>query len=760
MNLDRFCYGLLLSVLPILFLPQRYLWLGIAWAGGILLCGAFKQNWLMVLLALVLAISYARVIHFAENLVKQTAYTAQEKIHIQRILKQGDMPTAIAQREDGRLVYLLWQTETPMLLGQRYLAQLHLRPISGRLNEGNFNRQRWYIAQHISATATVKSAQPLTQPQNIRATILAKSVEETQGFATQGIMLALAFGERAWLDSKHWHIFQQTATAHLVAISGLHIALAFGLGFWLAKGGLYLLGIACFRYQYKQAVQNPYFFAIFCGFLTAWLYSFLAGFSLPTQRAVLAITLVLACRVMRRYYTAWQFWQRCVVLLILIDPFCLLSESFWLSILAVAGLIFWYRYFPLSHFTYFAPWQKIWGVRYLIQLFHLQIGIAFCFLPVQLYFFEGLSAWAFIANLLIVPLFSLLVVPLILLSLLSNNLLESWAWVDWLLQISLMLLEHLSTAWLPLSQIMQWRLVCGALFVLGIVYYRKRLNAVFSLLVVMLLALYQFGYWWLNMAKSETQWIHFDVGQGLAMAFIYTDETANRKAVLYDTGASWQGGSMAELEILPYLRRNSITLEAIFVSHDDNDHAGGVPFLLQHYPDSHLILTGKNRYNKEQADACMAGQQWQFGKWHFTAVYPYQQVERAKNADSCVLIGEIGQYRFLLVGDSGVAQEREFASQVGKIDFLQVGHHGSKTSTSYTLLAHTQPSYAFISTSRFNPWKMPSLSVIERLDKLGIQYFNTANSGMITVSFEQDRYHIKMTRNSTRAWYSSYFVEQ
>lgn len=759
MNVERCCYCFLISILPILYLPSLYLWLGFIW-GTLLLCYAgVRQDKLLGLTAIFILQCYIRVSDFAENLHKQTAYTSQEQIHIQRILKQEGMPSAIAQREDGSLVYLWWQAETALFLDQKYFAELRLRPISARLNEGNFNRQRWYIAQHISATATVKTAQKLTQPsQGFRASWLTKIAQQTQEFTSQGVILALAFGERAWLNPQHWQYFQHTATAHLVAISGLHIALVFALGFGVTKGGLYILGSICYRFQLKQAVKNPYFFAILGGFLTAWGYSFLAGFSIPTVRAVIAISLILGCRLSRRYYTAGQLWLRCVTLLIVLDPFCLLSDSFWLSILAVAGLICWYRYFPLSHFSVFERLQKIWGVRYLVQLIHLQIGIAFCFLPVQLYFFDGLSAWAFVANLLVVPLFSLLVVPLILFSLLSNNLLQSWAWVDWLLQINLDVLEYLSTAWLPLSQIMQWRLVCLALFFLLIAYYRELLRSRLSLIIVTTLALYQCGSWWLNVAKSEVAWIHFDVGQGLAMAFVYTDENGKRKVVLYDTGAGWQGGSMAEIEILPYLRRNGLTLEAIIVSHDDNDHAGGVRPLLQYYPHSRLILSAKNRYSPDLAEACVAGKQWQFGQLRFTAVYPYQVVERAKNADSCVLVGEIGQYRILLTGDSGTAQEREFAMRVGKIDFLQVGHHGSKTSTSYTLLAATQPQAAFISASRFNPWKMPSLSVTTRLDKLGIQHFNTADKGMITVLFERENYRIKTARNHYSPWYSDYFA--
>ena len=59
--------------------------------------------------------------------------------------------------------------------------------------------------------------------------------KQTEGLSLQGLLIALAFGERAWLDKTIWSIYQQTNTAHLIAISGLHIGLAMGIGFYLAR---------------------------------------------------------------------------------------------------------------------------------------------------------------------------------------------------------------------------------------------------------------------------------------------------------------------------------------------------------------------------------------------------------------------------------------------------------------------------------------------------------------------------------------------
>ncbi|HDL3856278.1 TPA: ComEC/Rec2 family competence protein, partial [Mannheimia haemolytica] len=264
-----------------------------------------------------------------------------------------------------------------------------------------------------------------------------------------------------------------------------------------------------------------------------------AGFAVPTARALLAIAFVLLCQVLRRHYTPWQYWGRIVALLILIDPLSLLSDSFWLSILAVASLILWYQYFPLSRFLNDEYRKKITKFNRLwLSLLHLQIGIWLIFSPVQLYFFEGISAFALLANLIIVPLYSFLLVPLILFTLLTDNLFSTWLLADYLAQFSLWLLDPFSNAWFALSHWQQWQLLSLNLLVLVLLYcklYRLSYKKWLSAVAVSLLFNLSF-YLPKLFNQTQTEWIMFDVGQGLAMAFIYQQN----KAVIYDTGSSWQ----------------------------------------------------------------------------------------------------------------------------------------------------------------------------------------------------------------------------
>lgn len=754
MNLDRLCVLFVLSLLPVLWLPFDWLPYGFGITGLSLLIALMQKSTLWLLLAVLQAVSYGQIFTIAKRADNVTVSRVQEPIVIEKVLNQGDFQSVIAKRATGERIYLTVQHKIPLQLSRQYQADFTIRPISSRLNIGNFDRQKWYFAQSIQQIGTLRHIQPLPhQTSSIRTKWLERVHEQTETLRSQGLLLALAFGERAWLEQVDWQHFQQTSTAHLIAISGLHIALAMGIGMAFGKGIQWFL----WQVNGRQAVRSSPFFAKAIGFVLALGYSYLAGFAIPTLRALLAIGLILLCQALRRHYTAWQFWWRVVALLLLLDPVSLLSDSFWLSVLAVGSLIFWYQFFPLKAFLE-KICKKISGsYRLLLGLVHLQVGIWLVFSPVQFTFFDGISPFALLANLLIVPLYSLVLVPLILFTLLTDNGLHTWQLADCLSQVSLWILEPLSGYWIDLSYSQQWQIFSFNVLILLLLYGWLHQPVKWWWICLLPIALNRFYFVpnWI-LPQPMVQWLHFDVGQGLAMALVYQQQ-GEQKAVIYDTGSSWQGGSMAELEILPYLKRQGIDVSAVFISHSDNDHAGGVTPLLKAYPKAVLITSDQQNYGHFPSEHCVAGQFWQFGDIRLQAIFPEHIVNKAENQESCVLVAEVGKFRLLLTGDSGIKQEQQFSSQIGKIDFLQVGHHGSNTSTSHTLLANTQPDMAIISAGRWNPWRLPNQQVEKRLEQYQIPFFNTAQVGMVKMNFYTEHHQIVTARSTYSPWYQHYF---
>ncbi|MBN0602563.1 ComEC/Rec2 family competence protein, partial [Pseudomonas aeruginosa] len=137
-------------------------------------------------------------------------------------------------------------------------------------------------------------------------------------------------------------------------------------------------------------------------------YAWLTGMQPPALRTCVGLGMCCALRLSGQRWTAWQVWLCCLGAILVADPLAVLSQSLWLSAFAVAGLIFWFQWLPLPAGRWRWPWKTI------IALVHLQAGVTLLLLPLQLLLFHGVSLTSMAANLLAVPLVTLLAVPLIL----------------------------------------------------------------------------------------------------------------------------------------------------------------------------------------------------------------------------------------------------------------------------------------------------------------------------------------------------------
>ena len=778
LNLITLVILLIVADLTLLFLPQSWL---LTWQVALVIALALifififlRRNFLVFLAFFVVSLAYAH--HSALGLLQQAqSITAQKQVvtfEIQEILHQQDYQTLIATatladnlREQR--IFLNWKAKEEPQLSEIWQAEISLRPLSARLNFSGFDRQQWYFSKEITAVGTVKSAVKIADVSSLRAEKLQQVKRQTEGLSLQGLLIALAFGERAWLDKTTWSIYQQTNTAHLIAISGLHIGLAMGIGFYLAR---------VVQVFFPTRFIHPYFPLVF-GVLFALIYAYLAGFSVPTFRAISALVFVFFVQIMRRHYSPLQLFTLVVGFLLLCDPLMPLSVSFWLSCGAVGCLIVWYHYVPFSLFQWknrpFSP-----KVRWILSLFHLQFGLLLFFTPLQLFLFNGLSLSGFLANLIAVPLYSFLLVPLILFAVFTNGAVFSWQFANKLAEGITWLISVFQGNWLNVSFNLALVLtaLCGGIFMLIIwSIYREpeissstrqvkqprfftlnlskpllkndRINVLRCSFGIMLLCFMILLF--KQLSKPIWQVDTLDVGQGLATLIV-----KNGKGILYDTGPAWQGGNIAELEILPYLQREGIILEKLILSHDDNDHAGGASTILKAYPNVEFITPSRKNYRENYRTFCTVGRDWDWQGLHFQILSPHSIVERADNAHSCVILVNDGKHRVLLTGDAETKNEQIFARTLGKIDVLQVGHHGSKTSTSEYLLSQVRPDVAIISSGRWNPWKFPHYSVIERLQRYKSTVENTAISGQVRVNFFKERLEIQQARTEFSPWYA------
>lgn len=622
--------------------------------------------------------------------------------------------------------------------GQRWRMSLKARAVHGQLNEGLFDRQRYALASHLPLTGRFVQAEVVDAGCGLRAAFISRLAQSLAGRPWQAVILALAAGERVAVPAEIGRLLQQTGTAHLMAISGLHIALLGMLG-WGAARGLQLMLPG--RYI---SWRLPLLSALAAMILYGWL----SGFQPPAQRTVIAAVCWTLLRLSGRRWNSLDVWLCCIAAILLIDPLAVLSESLWLSAFAVGALIFWYRWVPLG------KWPRGGPLRAGLGLLHLQLGLLFLLLPLQIAVFNGFSWTSLLANLIAVPLVTLVEIPQLIAGMLLNlsgpQALEQGVWhlADRALAALFWFLGALPDGWIGVSR--RWQ---GAVMLpwLAVILWRlrswRRMFACWLTLGV--LALYPL---WKRADPQRWSVTMLDVGQGLAVVI-----ARNGRAILYDTGPAWPGGDSGQQVIIPWLRWQNLHPEGIILSHEHLDHRGGLNSLQAAWP----ALWVRSPLREKGHLACFRGTRWRWQGLTFRVLWPLPDTRLTGNNRSCVVRVDDGRHSVLLTGDIESAGEKMMLSRYWQhlsSTLIQVPHHGSNTSSSPLLLRRVEGAIALASASRYNAWRMPAERVRARYRHYGYRWFDTPRQGQITVEFDAEGWQIHSLRDQIlRRWYHPWF---
>lgn len=765
--MERWISSFILGCILSLFLPRvPVLFCLILW--GSLFALSFKYTSIKFIVYLFLGVIW---INTAEN-VYQTSdihFTQQENNNNKEgYLVSGyvvNIPKVKAQKQyfnfnitqlnnralsKSILVRLSWK-DAPHLLqqGEQWQFKCKLKAAHGFANIGGFNYVAWLRHKGILATGYVINAKGIDEAMtqllhaspSLRHQLYNQVTSMIKNKPLASLVKALSFGERGDISDKIQKILQTTATQHLIAISGLHLGLVasgsfifictlfqfFPVRFIPTQLGVYLLN------------YNTRFIAVVFSLLLTYFYAYISGFALPTLRALSMIFLYWFLRG-QGLKVSWLSCLLFIVLsVVLFWPFSLLSMSFWLSFYAVV-VIFLINWRFLSHqkkTTKFKQW--------LTTLFILQLSLSLLLLPLTLFFTFKFSFLAIIANLISVPWMSITAIPLCLMGVISIFISPVLAAFFFnLAHTSLSFLWHILTflseqSWavISLSTSEIWCLIA----VIFVCIYRlllaiplRKLDGAF---IVLLLSL-----WGYRSLLHQDDWFLtvLDVGQGLSVVIEKKQHT-----LLYDTGAKYPGGfSLVEAVVLPYFKAQGIhSMDTLIISHNDNDHAGGVP-LLQTWQEGLKIMANDPAYNASKG--CEKGESFYWQSLKFDVLWPLNKGKGRENEDSCVIKISDGKSSILLTGDITIKVEKQLLAQGDKInaDVLIVPHHGSKTSSSDLFIKAVSPKVAVFSVGFQNRWNMPHREVISRYQYHKVELLNTAKSGMIRFNFSPSGENIKL----------------
>ena len=204
---------------------------------------------------------------------------------------------------------------------------LRIKPPHGWLNPGGFDYEKWLFTRGVRATGYVRandSNELMASPevytvQSLRQQLLTTLTAANASLQYKGILSALALGYRADIAPEDWQLLLNTGTNHLMAISGLHIGMVASLVYWLVLrcGGWFLAFIAV-RWPIWPVQLSAAVAALSAGFG----YALMAGFSIPTQRALIMLAVVLSSMIFLLSGTPWAQHRSCIVVSSNYRPVC------------------------------------------------------------------------------------------------------------------------------------------------------------------------------------------------------------------------------------------------------------------------------------------------------------------------------------------------------------------------------------------------------------------------------------------------------
>lgn len=639
--------------------------------------------------------------------------------------------------------------------GQRIQFTAKLRAPYSFINPVGFDYEAWLLSRGIDASGYLIRSETLAVEPNLLTNLITlrqAGIERSSalsGFAGQ-VVPALLFGVSGYLEKEYWLSLQKTGAIHLFVVSGLHVSFLVLIVVFLWRRIVQIeMLLASYNSSYLMKL-TPIALLICC-----LLYAYMAGFGLAVQRSSLMIMIAIGMSYYRSHWSLLDTWLWVMWLVLLINPLACLFIGFWFSFAAVGALL-------LTHLGAVSVGKKksssslIFTHSWWGNMVRPQWVVFIALMPLLWMFQQSQSLLSLLVNILAIPLLAFCILPLSLLALLFEEGVFTLA-LNGLFEIGFDLLQRVSneSSWLVYKPMGVWLLMIIPLM-FTVLLFRGFPFRRLSLLLVGLI-------YFLPLGSIEDKLLVFDVGQGLSLygssqsASNSTFNSTVRGAWIYDTGAEFRSGfSLGESVVAKnVLAFSGDKVDLLFVSHSDNDHAGG-----------ELGLRRKIKVNKSYAGQPVSDIhanchhlpfQWlQVGEYQWrTLSIDHEKKKRSDNDLSCIVQIEYRGKRILMTGDIGRGVERQLIERYGeelKSDILLVPHHGSNSSSSEAFIRSVSPELAIVSSGYKNSFNHPHQAVLDRFERLEVPVYVTALSGAIEVNIEEEISVIEWRKKNPPIW--------
>ncbi|MGM9945550.1 MAG: DNA internalization-related competence protein ComEC/Rec2 [Lysinibacillus sp.] len=556
---------------------------------------------------------------------------------------------------------------------------------------------------------------------------------------------ALIIGIQDQVDAEITRAYQKLGITHLFAISGLHVALIS----WMFFQGL-------LRLRVRRELATLVLIVILP------IYALLAGGAPSVWRAVSVVEFVMLAR-----YFNWRIpiddaLAISFIVFVLLQPGAVYQVGFQLSYLATVSLI------------YSGPIlakARTWWMQGFLMTFVCQLLTY----PILLLHFYELSLSSFLANVIFVPLFSFVILPINIVLLLISFIpgpFANWLFAlyeparTFLTEVILFLQSVPYQMWVPGKPSVVWMIVLYASVFTTFICLTKGTR--YWRIVVVLLTpalLFQLSHY----VERDATISFINVGQGDCILI----ELPHRQGVyMIDTGGLLRFRQEAWKErqnvyevgtqiVVPYLKGKGITsLDTLIISHADADHVEAAEEVLKeirikeihitpqsHTKDAMQDLLAEAKKQRVPIKEQIAGVTWQKGNALFRYIWPTDTNYEGNN-DSLVLMMTYGAFKALFTGDLEEAGEqvliRQEGANIANVDVLKAGHHGSKTSSSDAFIEHVRPRLTIFMAGKDNRYGHPHAEVVDRLKSRNLPYLTTGEDGTIEVRMNEQ--HMKVSK--------------
>lgn len=602
-------------------------------------------------------------------------------------------------------------------VGQKWQMQVKLKKPQNLGNPGGYDLVSSLHARHIDWVGYTKGKQfkLLSDASGLKhliekeRTYFANQLNQQHfSVSTQSILQALTLGFGNQINAENWSLFRRTGTSHLMVISGAHIGFVAGITYSLLK---YVWS----RFSFLAIRVPAQRFASVFALIVAMIYSVMAGFGVPAERAFVMCFFMFFRYLYPVSFTTWQAYRYALLFVLLFEPHAVLMPGFYLSFIAVAVIII------ANQMTCSSGIMKTLRIQLLCL-----IGLT----PLTLYFFSYGSLNGFLANIVAIPWVGFVIIPIGLLMVFAGGLLHYDILVRVLDFTVTALLKYLQ--WIDKLAFMNfdfslnelWRaLVLMFAFLIAYILPLKRFFPVVLVLIVSSLYVKPTTLRW-----GEAFVDVLDVAQGLSVVI----RTAQH-ILVYDTGMKfYRGRDMGDLAIIPYLKTLRIKLlDMVIISHPDLDHRGGLESLEKQYHIRSFLVDDPGYYHR--GESCHDYPPWYFDGVQFEFL-PMPVSGRKKNDHSCVLKIKTDYGSVLLTGDIEKTGEQYLVKNYPNLlsaTYLLVPHHASKSSSSIDFLQHITPSAAIASYGFDNQYHFPHAQTLLRYQQQHIPFYATQTCGLI-----------------------------